>query len=108
MVNESSVFELLKFYCNIWIRLTLPNSDPHEISIWLGIVGDILHNDVMSTGRPGLFGSTPGLVVGMGFWNKWYDQIQSNLVISNSLISNYRLSQSENLVPVLTWNYENR
>ena len=30
-----------------------------------------------------------------------YD-IQSNLVISNSLISNYRLSRSENLVPVLT------
>ena len=34
--------------------------------------------------------------------------IQSNLVISNSLISNYRLSRSENLVPVLTWNYDNR
>ena len=30
------------------------------------------------------------------------DKIQSNLVISNSLISNYRLSRSENLVPVLT------
>ena len=29
-------------------------------------------------------------------------QVQSNLVISNSLISNYRLSRSENLVPVLT------
>ena len=29
--------------------------------------------------------------------------IQSNLVISNSLISNYRLSRSENLVPVVTW-----
>ena len=28
--------------------------------------------------------------------------IQSNLIISNSLISNYRLSRSENLVPVLT------
>ena len=28
--------------------------------------------------------------------------IQSNPVISNSLISNYRLSQSENLVLVLT------
>ena len=34
--------------------------------------------------------------------------IQSNLVVSNSLISNYRLSQSENLVPVLIWNYDNR
>ena len=34
--------------------------------------------------------------------------IQSNLVISNSLISNYRLSRSENLVPVLTWTYDNR
>ena len=34
--------------------------------------------------------------------------IQSNLVISNLLISNYRLSRSENLVPVLTWNYDNR
>ena len=31
-------------------------------------------------------------------------QLQSNLVISNSLISNYRLPRSENLVPVLTWN----
>ena len=28
--------------------------------------------------------------------------LQSNLVILNSLISNYRLSRSENLVPVLT------
>ena len=34
--------------------------------------------------------------------------IQSNLVISNSLISNYCLSRRENLVPVLTWNYDNR
>ena len=34
--------------------------------------------------------------------------IQSNLVISNSLISNFRLSRSENLVPVLTWNFDNR
>ena len=33
---------------------------------------------------------------------------QSNLVISNSLISNYRLSRSENLIPVLTWNCDNR
>ena len=30
------------------------------------------------------------------------DIIQSNLVISNALISNYRLSRSENLAPVLT------
>ena len=37
-----------------------------------------------------------------------YSAIQSNLVISNSLISNYRLSRSENLVPVLTRNYDNR
>ena len=36
------------------------------------------------------------------------NQIQSNLVISNSLISNCRLSRSENLVPVSTWNYDNR
>ena len=35
-------------------------------------------------------------------------EVQSNLFISNSLISNYRLSRSENLVPVLTWNYDNR
>ena len=38
----------------------------------------------------------------------WNYNIQSNLVISNSFISNYRLSRSENLVPVLTWNYDNR
>ena len=31
-----------------------------------------------------------------------YAYIQLNLVISNSLISNYGLSRSENLVPVLT------
>ena len=36
------------------------------------------------------------------------DQVQSNLVISNSPISNYRLSRSENLVPILTWNYDNK
>ena len=35
-------------------------------------------------------------------------KVQSNLVISNSHISNYRLSRCENLVPVLTWNYDNR
>ena len=34
--------------------------------------------------------------------------LQSNLVISNSLILNYRLSRSEKLVPVLTWNYDNK
>ena len=35
-------------------------------------------------------------------------QIQLTLVISNSLISNNRLSQSENLVPVLTQRSTNR
>ena len=36
-------------------------------------------------------------------WSKFRENnIQSNLVISNSLFSNYRLSRSENLVPVLT------
>ena len=35
-------------------------------------------------------------------WCRYKIQIQSNLVISNSLISNNRLSRSENLVPVLT------
>ena len=34
--------------------------------------------------------------------------IQANLVISNSLISNYRLSRSENLVPVLTMTTGNK
>ena len=38
----------------------------------------------------------------------FHAKIQSNLIISNSHISNYRLSRSENLVPVLTWNYDNR
>ena len=32
----------------------------------------------------------------------FFFEIQSNLDISNSLISNNRLSRSENLVPVLT------
>ena len=40
--------------------------------------------------------------------NKSDIELQLNLVISNSLISNYRLSRSENLVPVLTWNYDKR
>ena len=41
--------------------------------------------------------------------NNWTNvNVQSGLVISNSLISNYRLSRSKNLVPVLTWNYDNR
>ena len=38
-------------------------------------------------------------------WTEWETpgkNVQSNLVISNSLISNYRLSRSENLVSVLT------
>ena len=35
-----------------------------------------------------------------------YD-IQSTLVISNLLISNYRLYRSEILVPVLTWQSKN-
>ena len=39
-------------------------------------------------------------------FSTFYKIIQSNLVISNSLISNYRLSRSENLVPALAWNYE--
>ena len=34
--------------------------------------------------------------------------IQSTLVISNSLISNNRLSRSENLVPALTQRFTNR
>ena len=34
--------------------------------------------------------------------------VQSTLIISTSLISNNRLSQSENLVPVLTWKSNNR
>ena len=34
--------------------------------------------------------------------------IQLTLVISTSLISNNRLSRSENLVPVLTWKSNNR
>ena len=35
-------------------------------------------------------------------------KLQSTLVISNSVISNNRLSQGENLVPVLTWKSNNR
>ena len=34
--------------------------------------------------------------------------LQSTLVISTSLISNNRLSRSENLIPVLTWKYNSR
>lgn len=33
-------------------------------------MGDNLHNEVMSTGRPGRLGSTPGFDVGIGFCNK--------------------------------------
>ena len=35
-------------------------------------------------------------------------EIQSTLVISTSFISNNRLPRSENLVPVLTWKFDNR
>ena len=35
--------------------------------MWLGTVGDILHMLVILTGRLGRLGSTPGLLVGMGF-----------------------------------------
>ena len=55
------------------------------------------------------------LVIDSSVVNGCYDHkfqhnmiLQSNLVISNSLILNYRLSRSENLVPVLTCNYDNR
>ena len=41
-------------------------------------------------------------------YNMLFDEVQSNLIILISVISNYRLSQSQNLVPVLTWNYDNR
>ena len=34
--------------------------------------------------------------------------IYSRTSLSNSFISNYRLSRGENLVPVLTWNYDIR
>ena len=52
----------------------------------------------------------PTSVFGWRWWPVLHPMvyIQSNLVISNSLISNYRLSRSENLVPVLTRNYDNR
>ena len=70
----------------------------------------------MRTAKTGQTGRIPRLiwVFGgrtchfVGFIVRWLINIQSNLVISNSLISNYRLSRSENLVPVLTWNYDNR
>ena len=40
-----------------------------------------------------------GIKTTLGNRNACVNYIQSNLVISNSLISNYRLSRSENLVP---------
>ena len=48
-------------------KLTRPNSEAQEILIWFAIVGDIRHIDVILTGRLGRLGSTPGLLVGMGF-----------------------------------------
>ena len=49
-------------------------------------------------------------------WDKELDQqsklrtykLQLTLVISTSLISNNRLSRTENLVPALTWKSNNR
>ena len=41
-------------------------------------------------------------------WGSKCFKIQSTLVISASLISNNPLSQSDILVPVLTWNSNNR
>ena len=47
--------------------LTRLYSVAHDTLTWLGVVGEILQSDVMLTGRPGRFGSTPGLFVGIGF-----------------------------------------
>lgn len=40
------------------------------MEIWLGTVGESLHKVVMLTGLLGLFGSTPGLLVGKGFYRQ--------------------------------------
>ena len=45
----------------------LPMPDAHFTLILLGKMGLSLHKWVMLTGRGGLLGSTPGLLVGIGF-----------------------------------------
>ena len=42
-------------------------SDDHVTLIWLATVGDNLQSEVMLTGLGGRLGSTPGLLVGIGF-----------------------------------------
>ena len=61
------------------MTLTRPNSEAHEMLTWFGTVGEMRHSCVMLTGRLGRFGSTPGLLVGIGFYDvkKWQD-IQEN------------------------------
>ena len=49
-----------------------------------------------------------GLIIAPGQEADRDNKVQSTLVISNSLISKYRLSRSENLVPVLTQRSTNR
>ena len=49
-----------------------------------------------------IIGLTEGVPVPIMIGTAKCVNIESNLVISNSLISNYRLARSENLVPVLT------
>ena len=77
----------------------------------------VLSGSTLFVNNPALLDTTPGSQMDLAEVKDKYSEkllcpnilgIQSNLVISNSLISNYRLSRSENLVPVLTWNYENR
>lgn len=52
------------------IKHTLLNSEAQDTSTWLDMVGESRQREVISTGRPGRLGSTPGLVVGTGFWNQ--------------------------------------
>ena len=64
-----------------------------------------MHEAFITRFRLGLLHADDLYVAAFGFTEMSYLShlsIQSNLVISNSLVSNYRLSRNENLAPVLT------
>ena len=69
----------------------------HKTEEYIGVAKSIRRNLSLNTSLE------PGKLCNQNILRGKYIYIQSTLVISTSLISNNRLSRSENLVPVLTW-----
>ena len=99
-IFPSDVERTVEFYMTV--------SERQYLSVWLGQVSMILLlSDFHCLGLPFSLQvefamSSWSTTLPIGVKRSICLKIQSNLVISNSLISNYRLSRSENLVPVFT------